>query len=456
MKIIVTFIAFTFCVVRFTCAGSLDYLSNQNASFGFNAAQTASTSGGSSIIPYNPAGTALLEPGYYFDLGNQTILKFYDESEDSLLNDSFAQDEPTFFLPSFGFVGNFGAVGTGRLSAYVNAGVCAGGGTLNWSDGTIGTTALAGSTAVSIATTLSGGGLATTPTGTSSSMEASSVYYGIGAGLGYALFDDKVAVSAGVRYVIARRSAVLDGTLSLNSAALGGAWTIDFTCDYEYEATGFTPIFGLDVRPVEGLTLGVRYEMETTLDFDYSINQASAVSSSAAGPATAAAVGLATNLAALVPAEATQNLPSILSVGLEYAFTPSLTVSMMTAIYFVGDMDYDGLEDYFDTGFEVALGVQYTVNERLSLGASCMYTDQGAKDSLYEASANLLSVSANPPLDSLNFSLGGRYEIIRNLHILLAGGYIYYFPHTATTVSGLEVTYEKQIVNIYAGVSYRL
>ena len=56
-------------------AGSVDYLSNQSAKFIMNPASVART-GGADIAAYNPAGTAFFAPGLYFDVSNQTLIKY--------------------------------------------------------------------------------------------------------------------------------------------------------------------------------------------------------------------------------------------------------------------------------------------------------------------------------------------------------------------------------------------
>ena len=119
-------------------AGSLDYLSNQNASYYLNMAGVSATDG-AEIVPFNPAGTALLGKGFYLDVASQTLFKFYSESEDAMLDEEYKLNNPTPFLPSLAAVYNFGKLGAGNLSVYLNGGICAGGGVVDWSDGTLGT-----------------------------------------------------------------------------------------------------------------------------------------------------------------------------------------------------------------------------------------------------------------------------------------------------------------------------
>jgi long-chain fatty acid transport protein len=234
-------------------AGSIDYLSNQSINWMMTTSRNAATDA-ADIVNYNPAGTVFLPRGLSLDVSNQTLFKFYKNELDSPLDKTFQQDEPTWFLPNLYAVYNFGRVGSGLLAAYLQAGIVAGGGNLNYDDGTAGTTAALGALATFI-------GAAT------SSFEASSIYYGIGLGGAYSLLDDRLSVSLGGRMVIARRSL----TLKADYAGGGSLATPpgSITAEYEYNALGFTPILGFDVRPMDGLTLALRYEMQTQLEFEY-------------------------------------------------------------------------------------------------------------------------------------------------------------------------------------------
>jgi len=428
-------------------AGSLDYLSNQNASYFLNMAGVSATDG-AEIVPYNPAGTALLDKGFYLDVTSQTLFKFYSESEDRVLNEDYKLNNPTPFLPSLAAVYNFGKLGAGNLSVYLNGGICAGGGSLDWSDGTVGTNAYP----AQIAKQVSSGPppVPTSPAaGSSSSLEVSSVYYGLGVGVGYSFLDDMLSASAGVRYVMAKRTGAMDASMNFSTPAIGGAWTLDVNYEYTQEARGFTPIFGFDARPIKGLTLGLRYEMETELEFEWDIDSLSATVSNPLVNSVATKLKTQLNTDG---EKFNQNLPQIISFGAEYDFNPKLTMNFQTTVYMMNLADLNGVEDDYNTGYEVALSGRYAFTEKLLCGGSVMYTESGAKDSLYE-SGDLLTVSANPPLDSLMFGLGVKYMVIKNLNVLLSGSYVDYLPKDVEN-GALEITYKKQVFNMGLGVSY--
>ena len=432
-------------------AGSLDYLSNQSAKYCMNTAATARTDG-ADIVAYNPAGTALMGQGFFIDVSNQTLLKYYSAKEDAVLNEEYKQSEPTILLPNVFAVYNFGQMGMGKLAAYGQMGVVAGGGTLKWDDGTIGTAAFAASNLTTIATAAG-----STPRGYTSNLEVSSVYYGFGGGLAYSLVDDMLSISAGARYTMAERSAKLEASLLLNRTAFGGDYSIEVESEYEYDAAGVTPIFGLDIKPMKELTIGVRYEMETKLEFEYKQKALGASSSNAT--VQAAVVPTVNNMLASTTMEGkklNQNLPQILSLGAEYLVMPELTVGLTGTMYFMSKADMEGLEDAFGTGWEVALGATYKVMEALKVGASVMYTDQAVKKEYLESDDDLLTTSANPILNSIFMGLGATYTVIPNLDLTLALSWVHYLPEDVKTTAGLDINYKKDIYNIALGASYRM
>ncbi len=452
-------------------AGSIDYLSNQSAKYCMNTASSARTDG-ADIVAYNPAGTALMGEGFFLDVSSQTLLKYY-EQDDTLyynpglavvdIDDTYKQDTPTWVLPNVYGVYNFGQMGPGKLAAYAQAGIVAGGGSIEW-DGTAG----ADAAGFQVAAQVSGTPLSTITqlTGVDAKVEASSVYYAIGAGVSYAALEDMVSVSAGAKYVIAKRMGKISGTLDFRStggALNGRTWSLDIDNEYEYDATGITPVFGLDVKPMKELTIGFRYEMETDLEFEYSQKSNDVVATAdvaAFNPTiqTNVADGVADDLN-MDNVKANQNLPQIISVGAEYVVMPELTVGVSSNIYFIGDADMEGYEDYFGTGYEVALGATYKVMDPLKVSGSVMYTSQAAKDSLYEDSGNLSTVSANPVLDSWFFGLGATYTVIPNLDVTCALSWVHYLPEDVETTLAAgtqEISYSKEIYNIALGVSYKL
>ena len=439
-------------------AGSIDYLSNQSAKYLMSLSGRTAATDAADIVAYNPAGTALMGEGLFIDLSNQTMFKPYsqdvsfDGASYDLSKETWEQSEPTYFLPNLYIVYNAGQIGMGKLAVYGQVGVTAGGGSLEWDGGTAGL----------LAQGIGIGSLASSMvTGVDAKISASSVYYDLGAGAAYSFLEDMISVSAGFKYVIAQRTASIDGVASYYYPAGTLAWTLTIDNEYEYEAAGFTPVFGLDIKPMKELTIGVRYEMETNLEFEYEQKKNSVSVSNAAFTA------VGTQVAALLNKDndkLNQNLPQILGIGAEYVVTPELAVNAGATIYFIGDADMEGYEDYFGTGYEVSVGASYKVMEPLKVAGSIMYTSQGAKDDLLESYTTsgepLNTVSANPVLDSIFFGLGATYLVMPNLDVTLAVGWVHYLPEETKTVMSagntISADYSKEVYNIALGVGYKM
>jgi long-chain fatty acid transport protein len=327
-------------------------------------------------------------------------------------------------------------MGPGLLAAYLQAGIVAGGGNLNYEDGTAGTMAALGNLVAGI-------GAAT------SSFEASSIYYGIGLGGAYSFLEDKLSVSLGGRLVIPRRSLTLKADYAggpLSSAAPGS-----ITAEYEYNALGFTPILGFDVRPVEGLTLALRYEMQTQLEFEYSEKELTATHATVV---TSGVVPILTSAGIADGETFKQNLPHIIGIGVEYKINDAFTASLSGTFYLLSASKMGSYDDYTQAlGYDAAFGITYQVIEPLKIGAGVSFTESGIKDSYF--SEEILNASANPPLDSVAFGLGCVYSFNQNFDIGLAFLYSHYEPHDYSVSGGaISGTYKKDVLNAGIGVGF--
>jgi long-subunit fatty acid transport protein len=251
--------------------------------------------------------------------------------------------------------------------------------------------------------------------------------------------------------------------------------------EYTYEATGYTPIIGFDVKPMKELTVAVRYEFETDLEFEYTQDKLTAVNSNGAvgsGILLNGATNLLNNVGFKDGAKANYNLPAMLALGAEYAVTPVLSVMTSANIYFLSQADLGKTQDsatgnvvkdtnkYFGTGYEVSLAATYLVMPELKVGAGFIWTESGAKDEYFENQYTLLNASGNPPLDSYTIGLGGTYTLANyGVDLTLAGSWTHYIPKTykitpegtaAGAFAGLSGEYKKDVYNIGLGVGYKM
>jgi long-chain fatty acid transport protein len=461
-------------------AGSIDYLSNQSARWLLSPSRNASTDA-ADIVGYNPAGSVFLPKGLSLDLSMQTLFKFYHNDNTFIpgvggaslfgttaVGKDFSQDLPTPALPNLYVAYNFGRLGPGALALYLQGGVPAGGGDLEWDDGTAGTSfalnGLRAQLAGLYAATSGAQGALTDPL-SSHSFEASSIYYGIGLGGAYSFLNDQLSLRFGGRLVIAQRGFSME-------ASYGPGYNL--SGEFEYNAVGFTPIIGFDVRPVQvkGLTLAFRYEIETQLEFEYE-------QKSLAGSLAAAGSGLLTKSGIYDGKKFHQNLPHIIGLGAEYQLNDKLAFSVSGNIYLLsvaklGEV-YDAstglkktdLNEYFDVGCDIGIGATYRIIENLKIGGGINYTESGAKDKYFKDSGTLLNASANPLLDSIAFGLGATYGITKyGLDLTLSCLYSHYIPQDYSVtqystppnpivpVYTVDGTYKKDIFEIGIGVGY--
>ncbi len=426
-------------------AMSTEVVTDQSAKYWINSARYASTDNSADIAYYNPAGTAFMDSGIYFSLSTQTLLIPYDQKfamPAAGFSESYSQDKPVLSIPNFYVVDNLGKQGIGNLAIFFNAGIIGGGGNLAW-DGTAGAAALGFATAGKTASSLKK---------TDIDFDASAGMYQIGTGASYSL-NDLISLSAGARYVIARKSISIDGQYFFEGTApLPASWTLDLDYETELAAEGYCFIFGVDLKPVKDLNVGIKYETETGLRYKYDDKKNTASDS----VGNTVAPGVASQLAANDGTKTDANLPAILAIGAEYNITDAFMISASSVLYFMNKADMDGVEDFYNTGYDLTIGTTYKAMEDLKIGCSVNYTTTGAKDKYYKADGQLLTASTNPPLDWVYISGGATYNVTPDLDITGSIALIHYLPKDITTSGGFDVEYKKETYVIAFEAGYKI
>jgi len=446
-------------------AGSLDQISNQSAKWVMTLSRNASL-GSADIIAHNPAGTAYLPKGWHIDVSGQTLFKYYDNKDTSVGDfnsqaaalapflsrspETLSQNRSTPILPNLYLAYNLGETGPGKLAAYLQAGIVAGGGELKYMNGTAGTTFLL----TGISANLASFGLMVGGSISSQEFNASSVYYGIGAGASYAFLNDAVSVSFGARAVMANRSFDLKAAYSTQETING---------KYEYAAKGFTPIIGVNVKPNEDFTLAARFEFPTSLEFKYDQKELG-------GTLANVAVGVLRNAGIEDGKKFRQDLPALIGLGAGYNINDRWTIDLSGTFYLLSSADlgevYDSgvgavvgkVNEYFDTGWEVGIGTAYKLREDLKIGGGFLYTNGGAKEEYLNDSKTALNASANPMLDSITLGTGFTYSMRNNLDLTLSFLLCHFLPENFSIDSGafkVSGRYSKDVFILGYGVSYK-
>jgi len=440
-------------------AGSLDHLSNQSAKWVMTTSRNASIDG-ADIVQYNPAGTAWLAKGLHMDVSGQTLFKFYNNRDVAVGNflgsaaplspllsrpaETLKQDKPTPILPNIHLAYNLGEIGRGKMAAYLQAGVTAGGGELKYKNGTAGTTLLL--TGISAADGGAPGSI------NFQEFTASSVYYGIGTGVSYAFPGDMVSVSFGGRAVMAKRSFELTAGYSAQQTLNG---------KYEYSATGFTPIVGVNVKPNKDLVLAARFEAPTALEFKYEQKELG-------GTLANVAVVVLKNAGIEDGKKIRQDLPAVIGLGAGYSINDRLAFDFSGTLYLLSGAnlgnvydnggEVDKINNYFGTGWEVGFGTVYKAVEDLKIGAGVQYAKASTKEKYLNDPRTALNASANPVLDSITLGTGVTHTFLRSLDITLSFLWCHYLPESFSIDSGafrVSGRYEKDAIIIGYGMGYR-
>ncbi len=154
----------------------------------------------------------------------------------------------------------------------------------------------------------------------------------------------------------------------------------DKSADVEQTATGYTPILGVNLSFSERLNIGIKYEFATELEFTNDTKEDILTGFTDEGnPITMFPDGQKFN----------NDIPAMLSLGVDYGITDKLRLSLGTHYYFDKAVDYGkkidgeyvGNDQVIDDNFmEFAGGLEYRLNDLLRVSAGYLYTKTGVND----------------------------------------------------------------------------
>ena len=344
-------------------AASVDYLMNNSTSYFQNPAQTAQIS--VEGVFYNPAGTAFVDDGLYLNVNAQN----------SIINESMKVEGKTFDATSFAAVPSFNLLyKKNDYSLFANASVIGGGATLEYEGGAAGVYLAAAAlnskdpfkgTAMGLNANLSGGKF----------IGENRYYQGIIGGA-YKV-NDKLSVSLGGKYVYATRK--LEGTADYTYNALspmgkdlkGNTLSIDST--RKADGVGFT--IGADYKLDETTNFAIKYDSRVRLTFEAEGTEADKM----------LFMGKTLGISAFYPTYANgvkkeRDLPGVLSLGASKSIGKA-TYSIGYNHYYNKAANIDGIE--YQDGFEANIGIDYKLNEKITLHGGFNFADTGAKPSTY-------------------------------------------------------------------------
>jgi long-subunit fatty acid transport protein len=273
----------------------------------------------------------------------------------------------------------------------------------------------------------------------SMNFKGQSIYYGFQLNASYAV-TDWLAGAVGLRYISARNTyngAITDisynffyGPMTPASAffgSLGPAYApyaaafANRSVDVVQTGTGFTPILGIHLTPMEGLNIGIHYEFETALELTNATAKDDTAGLDAAHPAGLFPNGAKTNA----------DIPAIFGIGVSYALIPELRAHASYTLYFDKDSKMEGDKQLLvnDNTYDLAFGLEFDVLPALTLSAGYMSSPYNLQPNFQSALS--FSLGAN------TIGVGAQLRIIPRLTIDLGAIFVNYKDTTQTINYGI-------------------
>ena len=431
-------------------AGNVFNSGNHSAEYARTLNRNASTDVDAAV--YNAAGTIAMPEGFHFGLTNHFVFKL---DNPSLGDQEFRADDPVLFYPTLSFVYN-----AGDWSAFLHAGVPAGGGSKNFKTGH---PVLSAEAVVPFVNergqgTLGEGVNVAEQDGTivnSGFVKGTSTYYGLTLGGAYQALE-WLSVGLGLRFVQGEESTVGAGEFDLALTEVGeGAAQLGMLADPLFlgvdtqtkSSLGFNPIVSLYSTPVEGLGIALQYQFKTPLEWERTYVELDE--------------GVEDVGPSFYPStDYQQDLPAIGTLGISYMVTNQLRAELNYTHYFNTQATWedtvtddegntatvDRMEPFTD-GWESGLALEYDFGDLVvSVGAAYQKTGSTLEAKTW------LSGSLN------TFAVGGgaTYAITENLEATLGGFNINYFSQTknlGTEEQPADLTYSQSVQGIVVGLN---
>ena len=459
MKRIITGFMAVLLSASFAFAGGIENKTNMRTGYLRNPSRNVEASRPEASF-YNIAGTAFMEDGLHIEVGNQFIFKEY---ANTLNSDAFStygikdgtkyNDETIVWLyPNVDIVYKWN-----NFAFFGNFGIYAGGGKLEYSEGTS-VTSLAfldqASVYSSQAATAAAAAQQYATAGDSAnaakyqaaaeqagsvaqallsaagdhSLTINSITYGEQIGLAYNLFDI-VSLSAAIRFLEGDQKLTLESSYFNSISGEGN----EVSC--KSFAFGVSPVFGAHVRLFdEKLDIATQLQVKTIMK--YSVNEVT-------GKTIAAGIEIDDDTTFH------SDIPTVLNVGVGYRVIEPLYLSSSFNYYFNKSADCNSVisTNSYDDSFEIALGADYTINDYVLVSAGLAYGKQGTTDS----SNNVF----NPILDSFQIGFGAEIKPVKILTITAGGTWVNYF-NTDYYLNNYDIELSKKLFMMALSATVKL
>lgn len=248
------------------------------------------------------------------------------------------------------------------------------------------------------------------------------------------------------------------------------------SADVAQTGSGITPIFSINISPSENLNIAIKYEMKTKLELTNETKQDLTVGYETMNGNVLVPQSKIPNMAVPITmfpngAKTNNDMPDMLSLGIDYKVSDALKLSFGSNYYFDKDADYGKKVDHDlvsstpsipisnreiinKNGMSLQAGMEYNISEKMLVSFGYVWANKGVNEK-YQSDLSY-------GLATQTFGLGGAYNVKENIQINLGFGYTYYSPDTKNIehVAGNKVyvaeeTYYKATKIVAVGVDFK-
>lgn len=415
-------------------AGGIINKSNQSADYIRTLNRSAATDY-PDIAVFNPAGIMQMENGGYTKLD---VMYYNKDYSNTVPNTAFApfnqpfgelsQDSPSV-IPAL-----FAVYKQDRWAGFFAFTIPAGGGELEYNDGSARTVQLAGSIAQALNLGATGGATNRLPYNLITSQQEQvkdSVAYGFSLGGSYAI-NKMWSVAAAARYVYSTRE--FDGQVTIASSA-GLAPSFPLSLDIKESDGGIGGYFGVNFSPNDKLNAAMTFYTSTDIKYEREVKKDTRLPN---GRLLSEVTGFRDG------STIQDDIPGQLGVGVSYKFLPQLNVAVNYVLYLEKSatiQTFSGEGNSWDLG----LTAEYTFSPQWKASVGYLYTD------IKLPVDQQIKQPEEPKLDANTFGAGVVFSPTPAWDITFGGLYADYKDVT----DQFGITYDKTVWNLSAGVTWK-
>ncbi len=427
-------------------AGGIINKQNQSADYMRTLNRHAATDY-ADIAVFNPAGIMKMADGGYAKLDIMYFDKDYSNKVPNNFGE-FNQDFGELRQDKYSIIpGAFAIYKQQKWAGFFAFTIPAGGGELNYKQGSARTVALADGIAAGINQGLEaafGTDLFNYTKIDSQKIEVKeSSVFGFTLGGSYAI-NDMWSVAAGARYANGKRE--FDGKVVISAQNPAPVPVNDpFTADLkiEQDADGWAGILGVNFAPNDKLNTALTYISKTKMKYKNKIKRDTQLPN---GIPLSEAIGFPDGSKTRI------DIPALLGFGISYKFLPQLKVDLNYVYYFEKDAKIDTFEGEGDS-WDLGLSAEYTFSPQWKASLGYLHTDIDLDDD------QQINEPEEPKLSANTFAAGVVWSPKPAYAITVGGAIVIYDDvngSVETAGGGKEsVNYDKEVWNLSIGFQWK-